>query len=327
MAKRVTLKDIAKVAEVHHSVVGRVLNGSTDKPVAEKTKEKVLKIAKELGYRKNILAARQKTGAVDYAIIHCRSVEFGFHVLGEETSFNIQKNLTEQGAACTSFYLNDSNIDQIRQSVDESLFCGVVFLGSGFEELKQEIAKRIPALQVFHKIPNLPSLLLNMEDGAKKLVSFLKEKKVSKVRLISMTKSELYERRMELYQKALQADSNLEIECEYISNSNLHNTTSEDILEIFSKLDKENTADLIDDSEAIVMLSAGGEVFYRTLEKFDLTPHDPSLYITMADSSVTRFFIPEITHLYYDMNTFAKMIKSFFHDKHHKEIKLDMIID
>ena len=51
----VTLRDIAKEAGVTAATVSYVLNGSGK--VSEATRERVLKIAKEKGYRSNVLAA------------------------------------------------------------------------------------------------------------------------------------------------------------------------------------------------------------------------------------------------------------------------------
>ena len=58
--KYVTIRDIARVAGVSINTVSRALNNKPD--VSEKTKKKILRIAKELGYVKNFTASslRQK---------------------------------------------------------------------------------------------------------------------------------------------------------------------------------------------------------------------------------------------------------------------------
>ncbi len=52
-AKRVTIRDVAKKADVHISTVSRVLNPSQRKMVSDEVVERVQKIAKEMGYRAN----------------------------------------------------------------------------------------------------------------------------------------------------------------------------------------------------------------------------------------------------------------------------------
>lgn len=53
----ITLKDIAQQAEVSTTTVSRILNGrETGVPIREETRQKVLSIAAELGYRPNLMA-------------------------------------------------------------------------------------------------------------------------------------------------------------------------------------------------------------------------------------------------------------------------------
>jgi LacI family transcriptional regulator len=57
--KKVTMRDVAKAANVSQSTVSRILNPSSSKPkipISEETKEKVLAVVKELGYQPNLYA-------------------------------------------------------------------------------------------------------------------------------------------------------------------------------------------------------------------------------------------------------------------------------
>ena len=54
MGKKVTIKDIAKIANVSHTTVSRALNNQSR--IREDTKEKILAIAKELNYRPDFIA-------------------------------------------------------------------------------------------------------------------------------------------------------------------------------------------------------------------------------------------------------------------------------
>ena len=46
----ITLKDVAKLAEVHSSTVSRVLRGNEDLRIPEETRQKIFSAAKELNY-------------------------------------------------------------------------------------------------------------------------------------------------------------------------------------------------------------------------------------------------------------------------------------
>ncbi|MFQ5660557.1 MAG: LacI family DNA-binding transcriptional regulator [Gammaproteobacteria bacterium] len=59
--KRLNIKDVARSAGVHASTVSRVLNPETRSMVSAEVTEKVLRIAAELGYRRNPLASGLRT--------------------------------------------------------------------------------------------------------------------------------------------------------------------------------------------------------------------------------------------------------------------------
>jgi LacI family transcriptional regulator len=57
----VTIRDVARLAEVHPGTVSRALNAQTRALVNEETAERVLRVAEELGYRPNPIARGLKT--------------------------------------------------------------------------------------------------------------------------------------------------------------------------------------------------------------------------------------------------------------------------
>ena len=52
--KRVTIKDIARIAGVSYATISRALSGSRE--VSEQTRARILEICKQEGYRTNALA-------------------------------------------------------------------------------------------------------------------------------------------------------------------------------------------------------------------------------------------------------------------------------
>lgn len=61
MPQQITIKDVARDAEVHPSTVSRVLNPATRSMVSQDLIQKVLATAEDLGYRRNPLAAGLRT--------------------------------------------------------------------------------------------------------------------------------------------------------------------------------------------------------------------------------------------------------------------------
>ncbi|MGE8365056.1 LacI family DNA-binding transcriptional regulator [Cupriavidus sp.] len=59
--KRITLKDLAAKADVHYSTVSRVMNAATRHLVADEVAERILRMADELGFRPNRIAAGLRT--------------------------------------------------------------------------------------------------------------------------------------------------------------------------------------------------------------------------------------------------------------------------
>jgi len=67
--KRVTIKDIAKIAGVSRGTVDRVINNRGN--VSKKVEENILMIAKKLGYEKNIIASRLASSKVFKVAVVC----------------------------------------------------------------------------------------------------------------------------------------------------------------------------------------------------------------------------------------------------------------
>jgi len=89
--KKVTIKDIAKIAGVTHPTVSRSLNDSD--LVSPKTKERIKKIADELGFEFNANARRLKTQKTE-TIAVILPTNF-YHIAAEQFFRILQKNLIE----------------------------------------------------------------------------------------------------------------------------------------------------------------------------------------------------------------------------------------
>ena len=134
MDKKITIKDIARMAKVSHTTVSRALNDKSR--IKDGTKEKILSIARELNYRPNFIARslvmrRTKTlGLVITTIanpfytelsqgIETTAIRLGYNIILCSTNYDvsIEKQYTDMlrskgvdGIIFTSAHMGDPNI-------------------------------------------------------------------------------------------------------------------------------------------------------------------------------------------------------------------------
>ena len=80
MERNITIKDIATMCGVSVKTVSRVLNGSSQ--VKAETKEKILEIMREKGYRANILAQGLRNKKTNIIVVLLISIKTSIGVCG-----------------------------------------------------------------------------------------------------------------------------------------------------------------------------------------------------------------------------------------------------
>ncbi|SDM08521.1 LacI family DNA-binding transcriptional regulator [Halarsenatibacter silvermanii] len=165
----VTLKDLAEMAEVAESTVSRALN---DRPgVSEKTRQEILRLAKEHNYRPNRMAqglAGQKTRILGLILpdlddpSHYHIIESVESVL-EDTGYQLVICNTRRDPKKCRNYLNLIEYDQL----DGALLVGGVKAGSKLIELTWERDNRIVLANLLVEELKLPSHLVNYRQGGR----------------------------------------------------------------------------------------------------------------------------------------------------------------
>ena len=118
MGRRTTIIDVAKECGLSQATVARVLNGQKDIQVKEKTRERVLKAAQKVGYRRNALAAnfrRQQTNTIAISIADITNPFFPELIKG------IQDKMRDCGYSVIQLN-NEWNPDIDRRWLDKHLF-------------------------------------------------------------------------------------------------------------------------------------------------------------------------------------------------------------
>lgn len=114
------IKDLAKLADVSIGTVDRVLNNRTG--VAPATREKVLQLIKQTGYKKNLVASRLKLAknkiikiAVLFPVPRNEQSYWNLPLQGVKAAI---AELNEMGVSSTYFYFNLLNHQTFREQID-----------------------------------------------------------------------------------------------------------------------------------------------------------------------------------------------------------------
>lgn len=166
--KRVTSKDVAKLAGVSQSTVSRVFNPNSDREVKEDIKQRVLEVGRKLGYKPNIIArslASKRTNMVGVVVANPIG-PFYSKIITDLTS-----KLQQNGAQPLIFTLEEQeDIQKIIDKVVQYQVDGVIITSSALSEKMADecIENRLPTVlfNVYQKNSNISSIYSNnMESG------------------------------------------------------------------------------------------------------------------------------------------------------------------
>lgn len=164
MKKKVTIYDLAEQLDVSPATVSRSLN---DHPsISEKTKEKVLSVAKKAGYRTNNFAAnlsKQKSNTIGVIVPKLNSnfmstVLSGIEKVANDIGYNLiisQSLESEEKEKLNAKTLYDSGVD--------ALLVSLAYETKNHEHFATFTDKKIPLLffdRVFD-LPNCPTILID----------------------------------------------------------------------------------------------------------------------------------------------------------------------
>ncbi|MCU9612684.1 LacI family transcriptional regulator [Caldibacillus lycopersici] len=174
-----TLKDVAKRAGVSVSTASYSINNSS--LISEKTKEKVRKVANEIGYRPNGLAKNlkeQKTNIIGLFLSGFTGPSLNDMVEGVQTE--VMKNNYEL-VVCAS-------VDSHRLLV-ESYVDGAIILNYHIEDqlLTSIVNEKTPFVVLDRKLDNpfIKNVLIPNEEGSRMIVDYLVSKEHSRIGYIA----------------------------------------------------------------------------------------------------------------------------------------------
>ena len=171
-----TLKEIAARANVHLTTVASIVNHSRgNSRCSEKTREKVLRIAKEMGYLRNQLASRLRTRRTNTVCLIAGDIRNPFFAA---LATAIEEELECRGyqllLPCRGLDEHRSNADLMR-AVFEQPVDGFIVWSESTEKTIHELSEHFPKpiVTVGARVARFPGVRLDIGRGLKMAVDYL----------------------------------------------------------------------------------------------------------------------------------------------------------
>ena len=284
----VTIKDIAKIANVSHTTVSRALNNSPY--INEETKAKIKTLAKELNYvpnysAKSLVLLKSYNIGVFFSSISDGTTETFFHeiIKGINKVIDKEYNLVIRG------------IDDYKNfyQIDKKNFDGIIVVSqrkTDDEFIKNVMEKEIPIVVINRHIDTdlVVNIMSNDTLGTYEAVDYLIKRNHKKIGLIEGNRefeSSVY--RKDGYLKALK-DNNISLNEEYIISGKYNLQSGYECMKKLIALDNRPTAVFCSNDD--IAVGAMKAIFEAGLH----VPNDISI-IGFDDSSFCKYVTPTLT--------------------------------
>lgn len=225
----VSLKDIALKCGVSTATVSKALNGQTD--IGEATRQKVLQVAKEMGYTANSAARALKTNRTyNIGIIFTDLANSGFmHEYFASTLTSFRLEAERCGYDIT--FISTTGVGSSRTGyLQHALYRGVdgvaIINADYYDPLIQELVySDLPVVTLDHAFNNRTAVMSDNMNGLESLVRFIYSKGHRKIAYIHGNPTAVTESRMTGFYRAAEA-LGLEVPEEYITECEYHEPIS-----------------------------------------------------------------------------------------------------
>lgn len=161
--KSVTIKDIAKVANVSYATVSRALSGSTE--IGEETRERVIKICQEMGYTANYVARSMVMKETKLLGLIVANIDNPFM---SEMAYHIEMRAREHGY--NLMLCNSSHDLKLERNVFELLVSrqvdGIIIVPSSAETYNniKHLISKVPTIFVSENLRDLPESYVSVDN-------------------------------------------------------------------------------------------------------------------------------------------------------------------
>lgn len=300
----ITIKDVAKAAGVSISTASYALNG-VDK-VSEKTREKVIKIAKELNYTPNSVARNLKTKKTELIGLFVHDINGPFY---DKLIKGIQEVVNIKGYELIVFCDSGQKPGTSYNFLKERRIDGAIIISSNItnEQIQNIASKDFPivVLDRYLNAENLCNVVIDNKKGAKDAVQYLIDLGHKKIGFISgPDKSYDNEERFKGYVDTLSSNS-MEVNYQHILKGKFTEESGYDAIKNFLKEKEELPTAFFssNDEMAIGAIKALQEENYRIPEDVAIVGFDDILISSYIQPKLTTVRRPM-----YEMGSFSAHI-------------------
>ena len=284
----VTIKDIAKMANVSHTTVSRALNNSP--LIKEPTKRKILELAEQLNYTPNVNAkslVMQKSHTIGLFLTSISE--------GTSSSFLADTIKGVNSVISQDYNLFIRGIDDYKDfsSINRQRFDGIILMSQSVQDnqfIYHVLQKEIPLVVLNREVEEeqVINILSNDEDGARKAVDYLLDCGHRDIAIIEGTPSfKSSQKRKEGYIKAL-VERDIPIKGSYSVQGNYDVESGYLAMEKLLELDKPPTAVFCSNDD--MAIGAMKAIFGKGLK----VPEDISV-AGFDDIGFTQYTSPRLT--------------------------------
>ncbi len=299
----VSLKDISARCGVSVATVSKALNGHKD--VSAATREKLLRVAKEMGYFPNSQARALKTNrtynlgvmfldAADSGFTHeffakvLNSFKTAAEAYGYDITF-INRNIG--GRMMTTYeHCKYRNVD------------GIIIACTDFTDpdVYELVSGDIPVVTIDHRFDGRTAILSDNGAGMRSLVGYVHEKGHSKIGFIMGNKSSVAEKRLEAFKNECEKFG-IRIDERYILPGDFHNAdlTYERTVQLMRLSDPPTCIFMPDDYSAIGGLNALKDMGYKVPQDVSVVGYD--------GIGLSQIISPKLTTYRQDTNEIGRL--------------------
>ncbi|HEX9973551.1 MAG TPA: LacI family DNA-binding transcriptional regulator [bacterium] len=285
----ITIKDIAKLANVAPSTVSKALNDRRD--VSEKTKKKILEIAHEHNFSPNAFGKGLKSRTTEnIGVIFCREVQpLSSNPFYSKVLEGIEAEIAINDYNLVLHFLPEENSNDIPKMIRERQVDGLILVGV-IKQLYIEKIKEsnIPIVLIDPKITvsHCNQVLIDNEHGAFAAIQYLISHGHKKIAFISGDLSRLsFKQRYDGYLKALRFNK-ITLNENYVQTGGLENGY-EHVSQLLALKDKPTALFAANDINAIHG--------YKAIQEQNLKIPDDMSIIGFDDIDLAKYATPTLT--------------------------------